>query len=75
VLSVMKTILVTGVSIILGCATIATPASAVAPLAHDPLTVPLPAAPDPPRAVESTEERLAAALSKLRDVSVGETEN
>jgi dTMP kinase len=55
-------------------ATIAIPASAVAPLAHDPVPV-TPPAPEPPqRVVESTEERVAAALSKLRDVSVGDTE-
>ena len=57
--------------------TIATPASAVAPLAHDPVPAapPAPAAPETaPRAAESTEERLAAALSKVRDVSIGDTD-
>jgi dTMP kinase len=58
-------------------ATLATPASAVAPLAHDPIPAAPLASPSPDaavRAAESTEERVAAALSKLRDVSVGETD-
>jgi hypothetical protein len=54
--------------------TIATPASSVVPLAHDPALAAPPAAEHTVRAAESTEERAAAALSKVRDVSVGETD-
>jgi dTMP kinase len=54
--------------------TIATPASSVVPLAHDPALAAPPAAEHTVRAAESTEERVAAALSKVRDVSVGETD-
>ena len=55
-------------------ATIATPPSAVVPLAHDPPPAPPTAPESVARAAESTEDRMNAALSKVRDVSVGDTE-
>lgn len=55
-------------------ATIATPASAVAPLANDPIPAPPRAPESPVRVIESTEERVAAALSKVREVSARDTD-
>ena len=54
--------------------TIATPPSAVTPLAHDPAPIVPPIPESAERPAESTEERMAAALSRLRDISAKDTD-
>lgn len=54
--------------------TIATPPSAVTPLAHDPASIVPPIPESAIRAAESTEDRMSAALSKLRDISAKDTD-